>query len=685
MLILHVLEVFPSRRAEDPPAMSAKVASMDDSTPASPGGEIVWRPSDELVRGSRIARFLAEHNLPDYDALHRTSTEDIAWFWDAALREMGIEWYEPYARVYDDSAGAAWTKWWIGGRFNIVHNCVDKHRSSPRASKPAIRWEGEPGSSRALTYAELDAEVCRAAHALRAIGIRQGDRIAVFLPMIPEAAVVTLACAKIGAIFTPVFSGYAAEAVAARIRDCEAKLLVTADGFRRRGHVVDMKHVADEAADASPTVERVLTVRHLGSAVSWRPDRDVWWHEALASQPAAMETVPLDPETPFMIIYTSGTTGRPKGTVHVHGGFPLKAAQDLAFHFDVHERDVLFWLTDMGWMMGPWEVFGITALGATMVLYEGAADFPDAARLWRIVDRHGVTVLGIAPTAIRALMRHGSEPPRSAELSSLRVLGSTGEPWNPEPYLWYLNEIGRGRCPIINYSGGTEISGGIVGGTVVHPCKPCGFSGPCLGIAADVLGPDGTPVRGAVGELVVRKPWPGMTRGFWRDPERYVQTYWSRWPDVWVHGDWAATDADGFWYILGRSDDTIKVAGKRIGPAEVESTLTGHPAVAEAAAIGVPDPVRGEAVACFVILRPGVEESRALSAELQDWVAARMGKPLRPEVVRFVGDFPKTRNAKIMRRVIRALYLGRDPGDLSSLENPRAAEEIRSARGERSV
>jgi len=653
---------------------------MDATTFDPLGGEIVWQPSETLVRRSRIARFLREHNLPDYDALYRRSVEDIGWFWDAAVREMDIEWYTPYTRVFDGQDGVPWTRWWVDGRCNLVHNCVDKHRETARGAKPALRWEGEDGASRVLKYRDLYEEVCRAAHALRALGIEQGDRIVVFLPMIPEAAIIMLAAAKIGAVFTPVFSGYAADAVAARARDCEAKLIVTADGFYRRGQVVETKRVADAAADAAPTVRHVLIVRRTGHAVPWNPARDLWWHDAVSLQPPEIATEPLDPETPFMIIYTSGTTGRPKGTVHVHGGFPLKAAADMAFHFDVQEDDVMFWLTDMGWMMGPWEVFGIASLGATMVFYEGVPDFPDPGRLWQLVAQHRITILGIAPTAVRALMRYGEEPLRGSDRSSLRVLGSTGEPWNPEPYLWYLNEVGDGRCPVINYSGGTEISGGILGGTVLHACKPCGFAGPCLGIAADVLDADGHPVRGAVGELVVKRAWPGMTRGFWRDPDRYLETYWSRWPDIWVHGDWAATDADGIWYILGRSDDTIKVSGKRVGPAEVESALTGHPAVSEAAAIGVPDDMKGEAVACFVVLRPGHGPSDGLRTELQDWVAARMGKPLRPAILRFVTDLPKTRNAKVMRRVIRALFLGRDPGDLSSLENPVAAAEIQAAR-----
>jgi acetyl-CoA synthetase len=642
------------------------------------GREIVWRPTPERVERSRLYRFLQAHGFSSYEELYRRSVEETTWFWNAALAEMRIEWYQPYTEVLDTSRGIEWPRWFVDGKLNLVHNCVDKHRSSPLAGKIAVRWEGEDGEVRTLTYRELYAEVCRAAWALRQLGVGRGDRVAIYLPMIPEVAVAALACAKIGAIFTPVFSGFGAEALGARIQDCEARVIVTADGFYRRGQRVRMLPVADEAARRCPSVQHLLVVQRLGEAEGWRAGRDVWWHEAVSGAPEESPTEVMDSEDPFMIIYTSGTTGRPKGTVHVHAGFPIKAAQDMAFHFDVQEDDVMFWLTDMGWMMGPWEVFGILSLGATLVLYEGAIDYPHPGRLWALVDRHRVTILGLAPTAVRALMRYGEEPVQRADLGSLRVLGSTGEPWNPEPYLWYFHQVGRGRCPIINYSGGTEVSGGIVAGTVLHPCRPCAFTGPCLGIAADIYDPEGRPVGpGEVGELVVTKPWPGITRGFWRDPQRYFETYWSRWPGVWVHGDWAVRDEDGFWYILGRSDDTIKVAGKRVGPAEVESALTAHPAVTEAAAIGVPHPLKGEAVVCFVVLRPGYEPTDALREGLRKAVAERLGKALLPEEIRFVGDLPKTRNAKIMRRVIRAAYLGQD---LSSLENPQAVEEIRRAR-----
>ncbi|MGH7254460.1 MAG: AMP-binding protein, partial [Nitrospirales bacterium] len=632
-----------------------------------PGSPVLWRPTAEYVGRSRLSRFMQRHRIPDYPTLCERSTADPEWFWPAALEEIGVEWARPYTRVLDPANGNPWPRWFVDGRLNLVHNCVDKYRTGPRAEHLAIRWEAEDGAQRSLTYRQLHTEVCRAATLLRQWGVGRGDRVAVFLPMIPEVAIITLACSKVGAIYTPIFSGFGAEAVATRVRDCEARLLVTADGFFRRGGLVTMKQVADEAATQCPTVEHLLVVRRAGCPVSWQVGRDVWWDAAASTTAEEPPTEEMGADEPFMIIYTSGTTGRPKGTVHAHSGFPIKAAHDLAFHFDLQPADTLFWLTDMGWMMGPWEIMGTLTLGATCLLYEGVPDWPHPGRLWELMERHRVTLMGLAPTAVRALMRHGDALVRQHDLRTLRVLGSTGEPWTPEAYHWYFQHVGQGRCPIINYSGGTEVSGGIVGGTVIHPCKPCAFIGPCLGIAAEIFDTEGRPVRGQVGELVVTKPWPGMTQGFWRDPQRYLETYWSRWPQVWVHGDWAATDAEGFWYILGRSDDTIKVAGKRLGPAEVEAVLTGHPAVSEAAAIGAPDPVKGEALVCFVVLRPGWSPGEALSGELASRVAEHLGKPLRPAAVHAVPELPKTRNAKILRRVIRAAFLGLDPGDLSSL------------------
>jgi acetyl-CoA synthetase len=435
--------------------------------------------------------------------------------------------------------------------------------------------------------------------------------------------------------------------------------------------------VADSAIDRVPSLRHSIILRRLSVNNPRVPGRDLCWREITENQSEHAETERTAAEDPLMILYTSGTTGTPKGALHTHCGFPVKAAQDMAHGLDLKQADTLYWVTDMGWMMGPWEVFGTTLLGAAMLFYDGALDYPGPDRLWSLVERHAVTILGVSPTLVRALMRHGDQPVKNHDLSRLRILGSTGEPWNPEPWRWLFETAGKKRLPIINYSGGTEISGGIVMGNVLTPLKPCSFAGPLPGMAADVVDEQGRPVRRQVGELVIRQPWIGMTRGFWQDRERYLQTYWSRFPDIWVHGDWAAIDEDGLWYILGRSDDTIKVAGKRVGPAEIESVLVAHPAVSEAAAIGVADSVKGEAVVCFCVLKAEANGDEKLAEELKGKVARDLGKPLRPAVVKFVADLPKTRNAKVMRRVIRAAYLGQEPGDLSALENPQSVEEFR--------
>lgn len=642
-------------------------------------GEVVWRPTADLINASQLLRFMSAHGIRDLSELQRRSIDEPRWFWSAVLADLEIEFFNPYDEVIDTSAGVPWTRWCIGGEMNIVHNCLDKRVGTEREQSTALRWTAEDGETRVLTYGELWREVNRAANALKRLGFGKGDAIGVCMPMVPEIAIAFFAIIKIGGIVLPLFSGYGADAIATRLGDAGAVGLITADGSRRKGRSVLMKSVADQAVNNVPSIRHVIVVRRLERGkhprdqemndVPMHAGRDVWWTEIIERESTECETVRTSADEPFMLIYTSGTTGRPKGAVHTHCGFPIKAAQDMQHGFDMRADDTLFWVTDMGWMMGPWELLGATLLGAASVLYDGAIDYPSSDRLWSLVDEHRVTVLGVSPTLIRVLMHAGDAAVTRHDLSSLRILGSTGEPWNADPWLWFFEKIGKRRLPIINYSGGTEISGGILSGNVLTPMKPCAFSGPLPGMAADVVDDHGQPIRGRVGELVVRKPWIGMTRGFWRDTERYLQTYWSKFPDVWVHGDWAAIDEDGLWYILGRSDDTLKIAGKRVGPAEIESVLVAHPAVREAAAIGAPDHIKGEKLICFCVLKSGTTGDAALEHELKDRVKHAMGNALKPDAVRFVDDLPKTRNGKIMRRVIRAIYAGEDPGDLSGLDD----------------
>jgi acetyl-CoA synthetase len=643
------------------------------------GSEVVWRPTKDYAERSRLARFMRSLGIGSLEELQRRSVADPDWYWDAVVRDLGVRFTQPYTKVRDVSRGLPWPRWFEGGRLNFADNCVDRHLDGGRGEQPAVIWEGDDGRSRALTYRELSHEVNQLANALKRLGVGEGDRVGVFLPMSPEAAIATLAVVRIGAIYTPCFSGYGAQAVASRLQDCEAKVLVTADGFYRRGQVVKMKETADEAAAASPSVAHVVVYKRLGREIPFTQGRDHWWHELIGKESGQCPAVPVDFDRPCLIIYTSGTTGPPKGAVLTQGGFLVKCAHDFGYLMDVGPGDRLFWLTDLGWLMGPMLITAALFHGGTAVLFEGVPDYPKPNRLWSLVERHQISVMGLSPTAVRALMPHGAEHVHAHELSSLRVLGSTGEPWNPEPYRWLFENVGKARLPIINYTGGTEISGGILSSFPIAPIKPCSFTGPIPGMAAECFGDDGRPVRGQVGELVVTAPWPGMTQGFWKDPQRYEETYWSRWPDVWVHGDWAYVDEDGFWFIQGRSDDTLKIAGKRLGPAEVESVLVSHEAVAEAGVVGVPHEVKGEAIVCFVVLRPRQQPSEALRGELSDLVARQMGKALKPERVLFTRDLPKTRSAKIMRRVIRATYLGREPGDLSSLENPAAITAVKEA------
>jgi acetyl-CoA synthetase len=643
------------------------------------GGDIVWRPTPEHIQRANLTRFLRLHALPDFAALMQRSTQDPAWFTDAILKFLDIRFYEPYESVLDLSRGIAWPAWCVGGMLNIVHNCLDKYIGTPGEEAIAVKWESEEGAFGTLTYEQLHAQVNQAANALRSLGLGKGDAIGIYMPMTAEIIVALLAIAKIGGIILPLFSGYGVGAIVSRLNDAGAKALFTADGFFRRGQAIALKPVADQAAQQTPSLRHIIVLNRAGLNPPMLPDRDHDWHALVGAQPRSADTEPTGAEDVLLVIYTSGTTGRPKGAVHTHCGFPVKAAQDMAFGTDVHPGDTIYWMTDMGWMMGPWLVFGALLLGATLVVYDGAPDHPGPERLWQLVERHHVDVLGLSPTLVRSLVPHGEAPFKDCDLSSLRFFASTGEPWNPEPWMWLFEKVGGRTRPIINYSGGTEISGGIVMGNPLLPLKPAAFSGPCPGIAADIFDEDGNPVRQQVGELVIRAPWIGMTRGFWKDPARYEETYWSRWPGVWLHGDWAAVDGDGLWYILGRSDDTIKIAGKRLGPAEVESVLVENPAVVEAAAIGVPHEMKGSELVAFCVLRQGEQPGEDLRAELSNQIVAALGKPLAPRGIYFVHDIPKTRNAKVMRRMVRAAYLGLDPGDTSSLVNPEALDEIRHA------
>ncbi|MEW6581732.1 MAG: AMP-binding protein [Actinomycetota bacterium] len=634
----------------------------------------VWRPSLAQVERANVTRLIRRAGVRSVDELRRRSVQDPEWFWDDVVHDLRLPFHVPYRQVLDTSQGVPWAKWFVGGRVNLATACLGRWRG---AGTVAIDAFYEDGERRVVTHAELATEVDRLANALRADGVRPGDVVGVFLPMIPEAVVAAYAVALVGAIYLPIFSGFAPGAIASRLRDAGARAVVTADGGLRRGRAHAMKPVLDEALQDCPTVRRVVVVARTGQDVAMRADRDVTWDDYVAGRDGVAAPEDTDAEHPFMLAYTSGTTGRPKGAVHVHGGFLVKIAAEVAYQADLRAGEALYWVTDMGWIMGPWAMVGAGALGGAMVLAEGSPDHPDPGRVWRIVEDSRAAVVGVSPTLVRSLKVHGESWVRGADLSSLRIIGSTGEPWNPEPYAWLAREVGGGRLPIINISGGTEVGACLLSPHPVEPIRPCSLGGPALGMDVDVFDPQGRPLRGEVGELVCKAPWPGMTRGVWGDPERYLASYWSTYPGVWRHGDWARIDPDGQWFLLGRSDEAVNIAGKRLGPAEVESVLVGHPAVAEAAAVGVPHDVTGEAVWCF--WTPVDPAGPDVGPELAERVAHELGRPFRPARVLRVPALPRTRSAKILRRAVRAAALGEDPGDLSTAENPEALDAIRAA------
>jgi acetyl-CoA synthetase len=639
----------------------------------------IWEPSPSFIERTNIYRFMRRLGFSSRDEFLRFSRDKPEAFWDQLGKEIDIEWFAPYEKVMDASRGVEWAQWFTKGKLNIAWNCLDRHARGPAANRIACIGESEDGAHRSLTFAGLYAQSSRLAHAMERLGLAKGDRVALYLPTIPEVVVILYACFKLGLIVVPIFSGFGPAACSTRLEDSGARILFTADAAVRRGKILDIKIKADQALEKAHSVEKVVVYRYRGAAVPWNPARDIWWHDCLEGQPATRDSLPLESEDTALMLYTSGTTGKPKGTVHTHAGCLAKVAGEIYLAFDHQQDDCFFWLSDIGWMMGPYTIIGNHHFGGTVLLYDGAPDHPEAGRLWELIERHRLTTFCISPTTIRLLMRKSLETVAAHDLSSLRLLGSTGEPWDHASYMWFFENVGKGRCPIINISGGTEIMGSFLSVLPNQPLKPCSLGGPAPGMATEVFDEHGRPERVQKGFLVCTKPAPSMTRGLWHDPERYIATYWSRWKGVWNHGDWASVDEDGQWFLHGRADEAFNVAGRKVGPAEVEAALIEHEVVSEAAVIGVPDEITGEGIIAFVVLKSGVTASPELMEQLRAHVSEAMGPTLRPRAIHAVQELPKTQSGKIVRRAIRQAYLGEEILDRPTMENPSVLQHFGTA------
>lgn len=634
----------------------------------------IWQPSDAYIENAHVTALMKRLGIADFDALHDFSLSEPETYWRTVVDMCGVRWSRDYDTVCDISRGAPFPSWFVGGEMNWVDTILDNDAARERV---AVVAERETGDVRQLTYAELADEVRGFAAGLKAIGIGRGDRVGLLMENGIEATISLLAISYIGAIVVPLFSGFGSDAVVSRLSQCGVRTLVTTTGFQRRGRFISTQGTMSEVRAQLPDLDTIILKRSPEDPAPWGRDGSdgvLDWH-ALARPPQeAGPSERMSPNDPFMVIYTSGTTGKPKGAVHVHGGFPVKMVHDSAVHFDIGPGDVMCWPADMGWIAGSLILAAALMRGATLVCYDGAPDYPDWSRMARLVERHRATHLGSAPTLIRGLAAH-EKIATDADLSSLKVLITAGEAIAPEHFVWFERHFGRGECPLINYTGGTEVSGALLASVVVKPIIPGGFNARSPGVAVDIVDPSGNSIVGTTGELAIRAPFIGMTASFWQDDERYLDTYWSTIPGIWIHGDLALRTEDGHYFLLGRSDDTMKIAGKRVGPGEVEETLVEIDSVVEAAVIGVPDPVKGQAVVVFLTCDNAPDDIREIaSARIQQ----RLGKPFAPRAVFCVEQLPKTRSSKIMRRVIRSVYSGDPPGDLSSLVNPESIEEIQN-------
>ncbi|HXV51287.1 MAG TPA: acetate--CoA ligase [Nitrosopumilaceae archaeon] len=635
--------------------------------------DFVFTPTEQQIQYSNIHAFMKKHDIKTLEDLSNRAKKDLDWFWSKVDEDIGIVWHKKYHSVHDFSAGYAWSKWFVGGKTNIIISSVEKF-SKKSPEKIAYYFISEDCTKTQITYKELEDDINKLANGLKALGMTKGDVVAIYMPMIKEAIIAILACAKIGAVQTVIFSGYSSESLKIRLQDCNAKVLFVTDGFERKGKKILQKKIVDVAIQGT-SIKKIIVTKYKGDDDFGRNDLVTYYDELVSNQPSTCNTEVMNSEDPLFILYTSGTTGKPKGVIHSHGGFSVFAGHQASYLIDTHPDDVLLWPADIGWITGlVWNVYGLLEIGATAVIYDGAIDWPNYDRLWQIIEEYKVTIFGVSPTAVR-MFKKNNVVLQKFDLKSIRIMPTTGEPIDEESWMWLFEKVGNKKVPIMNLAGGTEIGGAMLSVFPGMKLKPTTVGVPCPGMTLDVFDDNGKSIQNKKGYLVVKAPWPAMTKGLLNDNERYLQTYWSRFENVWFHGDYVLVDNDGLWYMHGRVDDVINVAGHRLSTAEIEQTAISNNNIAEAASISIPDEITGESIVLFIVLENKLQNQN-IENEISEYIVEKIGKLAKPKRVFTISDLPKTRTGKIMRRLLKAKLLGESLGDLSSLENPYVLDEV---------